>query len=222
MTDSSQIPPLAPVLDPFQALSMRLARGLHAADAVVVPSAWDPVRCARMRDEGVALAAAGALAPAAIGHGAQQTLDATQRGDRTAWLDALDPARAPTLHALSAELDALRAALNRTLLLGLEEVEAHLACYPPGAGYARHRDRFADHDARVLSLVLYLNDDWRPAHGGALRLHLAAGPHDVLPASGTLVAFLSDRVEHEVRPATRERWSVAAWFRRRGAPIPDR
>jgi SM-20-related protein len=67
----------------------------------------------------------------------------------------------------------------------------------------------------VLSLVLYLNPGWRAAVGGALRLERPAGAREVLPESGTLVAFLSDRVAHEVLPAARPRWSVAAWFRRR-------
>jgi SM-20-related protein len=112
-------------------------------------------------------------------------------------------------------MDALRVALNRRLLLGMEEFEAHFACYPPGAGYARHRDRFADDDARVLSLVAYLNADWPDDAGGALRLHLPGGIRDIAPRAGTTVLFLSDEIEHEVLPATRERWSIAGWFRRR-------
>jgi SM-20-related protein len=37
----------------------------------------------------------------------------------------------------------------------------------------------------------------------------------VLPQGGRLVAFLSDRFEHEVLPARRERMSFTGWFRRR-------
>lgn len=217
LTDTPQIPPGTLDSDPLGALSNPLVAGLRAADWVVVPSAWSAAAIDRLRAEAEALEAAGDLTQAAIGRGAQSAIDHATRSDRTVWLDSLDPDAAPALTALGRELDALRRALNHGLLLGLDEVEAHLACYPPGAGYARHRDRFADHDARVLSLVLYLNHDWREGDGGALRLHLPQGPHDVLPESGTLVAFLSDRVEHEVLPATRPRWSVAAWFRRRTA-----
>jgi SM-20-related protein len=32
------------------------------------------------------------------------------------------------------------------------------------------------------------------------------------------MAFLSERIEHEVLPATRERLSITGWFRRRKAP----
>ena len=103
-----------------------------------------------------------------------------------------------------------------TTSLGAFELEMHYAIYPPGAGYARHRDRFRDDDARVLSCIAYLNDGWRAGDGGALRMHLDGGARDVAPAGGTLVAFLSDRVEHEVLPARRDRIAVSGWFRRRG------
>ena len=94
--------------------------------------------------------------------------------------------------------------------------EAHYAIYPRGGFYRRHRDRFHDDDARVLSCVLYLNEGWSPEHGGALRLHLDGNEsRDVLPAGGTLACFLSERFEHEVLPATRERLALTGWFRRR-------
>ena len=101
------------------------------------------------------------------------------RGDRTLWLD--DPRCGAAAGAFLATLDELRVAANRRLFLGLTEAEAHYARYAPGTGYARHRDRFRDSDARVLSLVAYLNDDWGDHDGGALRLHLADGAVDIAP-----------------------------------------
>src|ERR1022692_4665701 len=115
--------------------------------------------------------------------------------------------------------DALRLALNETLQLGLFSFEAHYALYPPGASYGRHLDRFragADSpDVRVISCVIYLTVDWTPADGGVLRIHDGERMRDVLPLAGKLVCFLSDRFEHEVLPATRERLSLTGWFRRR-------
>lgn len=139
--------------------------------------------------------------------------DSGLRGDRTRWFDPAAPsaAQAPYWRAMQE----LRRSLNQRLLLGLEELEAHYALYPPGAGYVRHRDRFRDDDARVLSSVLYLNADWDAADGGALRLYLPDGDQDVVPLGGTLALFLSAEVEHEVLPARRERLSIAGWFRRR-------
>lgn len=167
---------------------------------------------ARLHGEAVALRRGGHFRPAATGRGAGRR-DAGLRGDAIAWIDPLDCGAATT--QWWSAMDALRVALNRRLLLGMDSFEAHFACYPPGAGYARHRDRFADDDARVLSLACYLNDDWPVGAGGALRLHLRNGPREIAPLAGTAVLFLSDEVEHEVLAATRERWSIAGWFRRR-------
>ena len=190
-----------------------LAETLRAQDWGVLPAALPSDAVAALRAEAAAHAAAGRLRPAATGR-ADDRAFAGLRGDATLWLD--DPGCGPAARALLATLDALREPLNRALLLGLHEVEAHFAHYPPGAGYARHRDRFRSSDARVLSLVLYLNDEWPGDAGGALRLHLPEGAVDVAPLGGTAVAFLSDAVEHEVLPATRDRYSVAAWFRNQG------
>jgi SM-20-related protein len=164
-----------------------------------------------------ALHATGRLSQAAIGRGNARSERAHIRGDHTHWFDAA--ALAPAQSAYWQHMQALRLNLNRTLLLGLEDLEAHFALYPAGSIYARHRDRFRDDDARVLSSVLYLNPDWRDEDGGALRLHLdpnAQNPYvDIYPTSGTLVLFMSAEFEHEVLPANRERLSIAGWFRRR-------
>ena len=166
--------------------------------------------------EARAHAQAGRLHRAATGRHQGRSF-AGLRDDSTLWLD--DPACGEASRTLLSALDALRVGLNRRLVLGLDEVEAHYAHYPPGGGYARHLDRFRSDDARVLSLVIYLNRDWPDDAGGELRLHLPEGAHDIAPKQGTVAIFLSDAVEHEVRPATRERFSVAAWFRQRARGI---
>ena len=102
-------------------------------------------------------------------------------------------------------------------MAGLEDFQGHFALYPRGAAYARHFDRLVGSDVRAISAALYLNDDW--SRGGR-RTACASTPgggasEDVLPLGGRLVAFLSDRFEHEVLPARRERMSFTGWFRRR-------
>lgn len=156
--------------------------------------------------------AAGRLHPAAIGRGPARQHDAAVRGDRTRWLQDGDPADELALGPLRA----LRAALARELRLPLAAEEAHYAVYPPGARYARHRDRFRDDDARLLSAVCYLNADWSDADGGALRLYPEDGAPacDIAPRGGRLVVLRAERIEHEVLPARRERRSIAAWLRR--------
>lgn len=152
------------------------------------------------------------LAAAATGRGMGRR-DAGLRGDSIRWL--VPGQEPPGTDTLLSALDRIRHALNRHLFLGLDHLECHLACYPPGAGYVRHRDRFRDDDARVLSLVIYLNADWPADAGGQLRLHLPEGPRDVMPQLETIVWFLSAEIEHEVLAATAHRWSLAGWFRRR-------
>ena len=70
----------------------------------------------------------------------------------------------------------------------------------------------------MISLVLYLNDDWRDADGGALRIYAtrdAREPvYELPPRGGTLVAMRSEMIPHEVLPASAERWSIAGWLRR--------
>lgn len=132
------------------------------------------------------------------------------RGDRIHWLDGATSLETTVLQ----ELEGLRQALRDHLRIPLGEVEAHMACYPPGAGYARHLDAFRRDNARLVSLVCYLNPAWEEAHGGCLRLHLPQGPLDVAPRWGQSALFLSETIEHEVLPSTVERWSLACWFRR--------
>jgi SM-20-related protein len=154
---------------------------------------------------------------AGVGRGAARAERPDIRGDRIAWVD--ETTLAPSERTVWDALEHLRLELNRTALLGLLSLEAHYAIYPAGSFYRRHRDRFRDDDARALSWVLYLNEGWCAADGGALRIHLSErASRDVLPVAGTLVCFLSERFEHEVLPATRERLSLTGWFRRRSQP----
>jgi SM-20-related protein len=198
-------------VDPDAALVEAIAR----EGVAVVPRFIDDDLVARLRARSSLLDASEEFLQAGIGHGATRVLDPRIRGDLIRWIDL--PSDDPAEDALARALDDVRQAVNRSLALGAFELEMHYAIYPPGAGYARHRDRFGDDDARVLSCVVYLNDAWRDEDGGALRLHVAGRPRDVMPRGGTLVAFLADRVEHEVLTAGRERLAVAAWFRRRAA-----
>jgi SM-20-related protein len=201
---------------PDPALSAHVAAELTRDGYVVVEGFLEDSTIAALASECRKLQACGALRPAAIGRARGRHLDAVVRGDHTQWFDpaALSAAQ----QRYWSRMDMLRHALNRELLLGLEELDAHFALYPPGARYARHSDRFRDDDARVLSTVLYLNAGWREADGGALRLYPPAqapvAHRDIFPVAGTLVVFLSADFEHEVLPASRDRLSIAGWMRR--------
>lgn len=177
----------------------------------VVPDFLSAAQTQALADECHVLRDAQRLTPAKVG--ALRTATPL-RGDSTHWFQT--EALSPPQQEFVDRLDALRMTLNRELMLGLVECESHYAVYPPGAGYTRHLDRLRESDARVVSAVFYLNQAWRVADGGALRLYLADGSsRDIFPHAGTLLLFLSAQFEHEVLPATRERMSIACWLRQR-------
>lgn len=138
------------------------------------------------------------------------------RGDEICWITGESEQGALWL----AWCEALKTYINKTLFMGLFSFESHFACYSPGKYYKRHVDAFRGQGNRVLSLVTYLNETWQPQDGGELILY--ANDNDingisVLPEKGTFVVFLSEKFPHEVLPSTRERHSVAGWFRVNGS-----
>lgn len=147
-----------------------------------------------------------------IGRGQGQVQNLSLRRDKIAWIPTGD-ARSEPWHEWTS---ALRSYLNRRLFLGLFSFESHLARYLPGDFYKTHLDAFRGQSNRRLSLVTYLNESWRAEQGGELVIyHPGTGSvlERVLPQLGTLVLFLSEEFPHEVLPATRDRLSVAGWFR---------
>lgn len=170
---------------------------------------------ASIRDSVAALDQNNKLVPAAVGRRARQKIVQSIRGDRIIWLDSV--ALTAAQQAYLSAMEGLRTTLNRELFLGLLELENHYTCYPPGAFYRRHLDQHTGEDARVVSVILYLNSNWSTSDGGALRLYLDNDEQtiDIAPCAGTLVTFLSNRFEHEVLPTLRERYSVTGWYRRR-------
>ena len=158
--------------------------------------------------------AAGEFRAAAVGAGPNRAVRPQIRGDRICWLLTAESAAERTIFA---RLEALRVLLNRSLMLGLADLECHYAIYAPGARYTRHLDRSPHGAERVVSIVLYLNEAWQASDGGELVIAAEAGEVVVGPAGGTLAVFLSQRIEHEVRVARRARLSLTGWFRRRPA-----
>jgi len=149
---------------------------------------------------------------AGVGNRNRLKLAPDVRGDRIHWLEPL--ALTPTQELLMKPLEELRVACNRELFLGLASLEGHYAHFAPGTFYRKHHDAFLNDDARVVSAVLYLNEDWQPEDGGELRIYASEGPTLVEPRAGTLAVFLSREIEHEVLPTRKARRSFAAWFKR--------
>ncbi len=195
-------------------LDDRLVEGLYAHGWAVLPGFLSAVEVSVLRAELIERSQRAELMPAGIGQGDEYQLNRSVRGDRTRWLDGDTPAQ----HDFLDRMERLRLAINRRLFIGLFDLEAHFAHYPPGAFYRRHRDAFATSDARVVSAVCYLNEQWQAGDGGELVVWPQPRSRTVVacvqPQAGTLVCFLSERIPHEVQVTQRDRYSIAGWFRR--------
>jgi SM-20-related protein len=103
--------------------------------------------------------------------------------------------------------------LNRSCYTGITGYEFHYTFYQEGSFYKRHLDQFADSDSRQYSMVMYLNQDWKPDDGGELRIYQGNVHQNVAPESGKGVFFKSSELEHEVMPAVRPRLSITGWLK---------
>ncbi|MDZ7790189.1 MAG: 2OG-Fe(II) oxygenase [Xanthomonadales bacterium] len=159
------------------------------------------------------LMAADRLRRAGIGRDSDFHLDGSIRSDRVFWLTRERPVQQRFLE----RMERLRLALNRELMLGLFEFEAHYAHYPPGGRYRKHYDSFRGAANRVVSTVAYLTQNWQPGDGGELVIYDDAEGDRVVstvePRAGTFVLFLSEEIPHEVLPCHTDRTSIAGWFR---------
>ncbi|WP_254045150.1 2OG-Fe(II) oxygenase [Thiohalocapsa sp. ML1] len=219
-------PPAGPPQDPPQeppGAAADIAAALTEQGWCVTDGFVSPLLVSQLRHEAQARWQKGEFRRAGVGRGADLEVRPEVRTDRVLWLDpaALTGAQRCYWDAL----EAVRLAVNQAMYLGLHELEAHFAVYPPGSYYRRHLDQFRGIGRRRLSCILYLNDDWQAADGGALRIYtepvdadrgeagVASGDCvEVLPLGGRFVTFLSARFLHEVLPARRERFSLTGWL----------
>lgn len=150
---------------------------------------------------------------AGVGRDSEFQINTSIRSDETRWLSETHHVDAAYL----AHMADFRLAMNRRLFLGLFDYEAHYAHYAPGAFYKRHFDAFKGGESRrVLSTVLYLNQNWQAADGGQLVIYDKDSEQiisTVIPEMGTLAVFLSEDFPHEVLACKRDRYSVTGWFR---------
>ncbi len=147
---------------------------------------------------------------AGIGKTQEKQINESIRGDYIQWIDRTNTA--PQILLYLERLSQLMTFLNQSLFLSLKDLEVHMTIYPTGSFYKRHLDQFKKDDHRKLSVICYLNENWREADGGQLRVYFPTEAKDFFPVGGRLVCFRSDLLEHEVLPATRDRSSITGWL----------
>jgi len=152
------------------------------------------------------------LKKAAVGRGELLQNNEDIRRDKINWLDKSKQADNLYLEWM----EQLRVALNQKLFLGLFDYECHYSIYQQGDFYKKHRDALKGKTNRKLSTVFYLNEQWNIDSGGELILFDTDGKtilEKIIPNTGKLVIFLSEKFPHEVLTTKQTRYSIAGWFR---------
>lgn len=184
----------------------------------VMPGYLDAGDSGRLRKECETAFENGGFRPAGVGRGKDLQIREDIRRDHVMWLKPGEFSFEQK--AYLAKLELLRLAFNQRFFLGLFEFEGHFATYPEGAFYKAHLDRHTGTSDRIVTVILYLNEDWQPGDGGELKIWTTAGEKEgpfvlIEPRMGTMVSFLAGDFWHEVLPARKTRMSITGWFRQR-------
>lgn len=160
------------------------------------------------------------LQKAGIGSSGEFQIKSAVRGDFIHWLNRdVDTA----LNPFFGLMDELNENLRRYCYLSLSDSEFHIAKYPAGSHYNRHLDQFQERSNRQITVLMYLNENWKPGDGGELKIYRESdeGETEILvePTARRLLLFKSDCVEHEVLTTNVPRYSLTGWLLRQPSSV---
>lgn len=156
------------------------------------------------------------LKRAGIGTGGELQVKDSVRGDFIYWLDRQKDAELTSFFNL---MDELIQKLKRYCYLSLTDSEFHIAKYPPGSHYNRHLDQFQERSNRQITVLIYLNENWKKGDGGELKIYRDEDDILVEPIAKRLLLFKSDCVEHEVLTTNVTRYSLTGWLLRQPSSV---
>ena len=132
------------------------------------------------------------------------------RGDHTFWLDRQ---RDKAINSFWSLVDETMHIYNRYCYLSLSGYEFHFANYPPSARYEKHLDQFNNRNNRMITVIIYINQDWQPGDGGELEIFLKDGGTRIIePIEARCVMFKSAELPHQVLKANKDRYSLTGWL----------
>lgn len=149
------------------------------------------------------------LRKAGIGSMDEFQVDRSIRGDVIYWLDK---ERDQKLESFFCLMDELMLALRRYCFLSLSGSEFHIAKYPAGTHYERHLDQFSERSNRQITVLIYLNRNWKDGDGGELKMYVENETYLVKPIAKRLLLFKSGSIEHEVLKTNVPRYSLTGWL----------
>ncbi|EGG24392.1 prolyl 4-hydroxylase [Cavenderia fasciculata] len=146
--------------------------------------------------------------------------DKSIRSDSLVWLNKetnkdLQEGRLPNISKLLQRIDNLRIELNNTINYASEKTQTQLAIYPNGGRYVKHCDSFLGGNSRRITIIYYLNYEWKQQDGGQLRLYDGrnGSTSDVDPIGDRVLIFLSEHIEHEVLESNCDkRMAITTWL----------
>lgn len=149
------------------------------------------------------------LTKVGIGSSGEFKLDSNVRGDFIYWLERDNDQKMESFFSL---MDELVDALRKYCYLSLSGSEFHIAKYPAGSYYKKHLDQFNNRSNRMITVLLYLNENWKPGDGGELKIYGKDQNILVEPVARRLLLFKSDKIEHEVLVTRVPRYSLTGWL----------
>jgi hypoxia-inducible factor (prolyl hydroxylase) len=202
------------------------AEGLLRDNYAVVDTFMDPREAQLLRDEVQLLHADGRMKPGEIGAGVlggDGSLRASMRSDHAVYMEGSEPFVQQYMkrHIRRVDIFAQKIAILLNAIApehtwagaGRTKVMATFYSGETNSYYCPHIDN-PNSNGRKLTALLYLNEGWRPEHGGVLRMKPAGKQIDVAPLFNRMLVFWSDRrCPHEVLPAQgRDRFAVTVWY----------
>ena len=198
----------------------------------VVDGFHDLSACRLMRDELRAMSAADQMSPGKLGDpagGLVDPSDTSWRSDMMVWLEGTEPCVTHCGTYMRDRLDVFVQKLAAIVEMGSPRHTWHvqrrskmMCTLYPGSGthYVKHYDNPHRANKRVLTAILYLNEDWTPEDGGCVRLGAPDQAMEdstrfvsIAPLMGRALFFWSDnRCPHEVAPAWSNRYAVTVWY----------
>ena len=101
---------------------------------------------------------------AGVGRGETLQVRSEIRLDEVMWLQSDNESAEQQIYLTL--LETLRLAMNQRFFLGLFDYEGHFAVYPEGAFYKSHLDCHAGKSDRIVTNILFLNENLLPVDGG--------------------------------------------------------
>uniref|UniRef100_A0A383WJL7 Fe2OG dioxygenase domain-containing protein n=1 Tax=Tetradesmus obliquus TaxID=3088 RepID=A0A383WJL7_TETOB len=200
-----------------EAITPEVCAELNAKGYAVVDGVFGPISAHRLELELMHVHQAGLMHlnhTHLVAKGETQLLAKSQVMEAELTLEAAVREAAP----LVAQLDAdrrLATMLNLFLpQLRLDSAAIKMQHNEGGGGcFPMHFDSDELLDGRRVTAIFYLNQHWKPSHGGQLRLYpFPAPPVDIDPLQDRLVLFATTRMLHRVLPSRAPRSCFTIWL----------